>query len=178
MYRAAQLNYATPGAGNSLHLATESLNIMLGTKMQHVPYKGAEQALIDLIGGQVQVYLISSPAFVPHNKNGKLRAIAITGASRMSALRDVPTFTEAGLPGFDERIWFGVVARAGTPKPIIDKLSSEIAGFLLQPDFQKMLVNAGGEPFVSTPEQFTALIKADLAKYAKVVKAANIKIEN
>jgi tripartite-type tricarboxylate transporter receptor subunit TctC len=176
--RPGELNYATPGAGSSLHVATESLNMMVGIKTQHVPYKGAGQAIIDLIGGQVQLYLISSPAFVPHSKDSKLRAIAVTGDARMPALPDVPTFTEAGLAGFDEKIWNGILAPAGTPKPIIEKLATEIARFLAEPEFRKTLVSVGGEPFISTPEQLTELMKADMAKYARIVKAANIKVEN
>ena len=125
----------------------------------------------------MQLYLVSSPAFVPHSKNSKLRAIAITGEARMSALPEVPTFAEAGLPGFDEKIWFGVIAPAGTPKPVIDKLSTEISRFLSEPDFKEKLFSQGADPFISKPEQFAARMKADMAKYAKVIKTANIKAD-
>jgi len=172
-----QLNYATPSTGGPLHLATEMFNIMAGTKMQHIAYKGAGQGLIDLIGGQVQLYFITSAAYVPHSKNGKLRAIATTGETRMAALPAVPTFAEAGLPGFDMRTWFGVLAPAGTPKAIIDKLATEIARYLTQPDFKEKLISQGADPFVLTPEQYAALMKADMAKFAKVIKTANIKLD-
>ncbi len=173
-----KLNYATPGAGGIQHLGTESLNIMAGIKTQHIPYKGAGQALTDLIGGQVQFYLITSAAFVPHSKNPKLRAIAVTGETHLPALPDVPTFAEAGLPGFDVASWFGVLAPAGTPKPIVDKLSTEIAKYLAQPEFREKLLSLGADPFISTPEQFAARIKADYAMYTKIIKTANIKMEN
>ena len=173
-----KLNYATPGAGGIQHLGTESLNIMAGIKTQHIPYKGAGQALIDLIGGQVQLYLITSAAFVPHSKNPKLRAIAITGDTRMAALPEVPTFAEAGLPGFEVTSWFGVLAPGGTPKAVVDKLSREIARNLALPDFREKLVAQGADPFITTPEQFGELMKSDMAKFAKVISTANIKMEN
>ena len=175
--RPGQLNYATPGAGGVLHLATELFNIMAGTKMQHIPYKGAGQGVIDLISGQVQLYFITSAAYVPHSKNPKLRAIAITGATRMAALSEVPTFAEAGLPGFDMRVWFGVLAPGDTPKAIINKLSTEMAKHLTTPDFKEKLLSQGLEPFYSDPDQLTALMKADMATFARVIKTANIKME-
>ncbi len=176
--RPGQLNYATPGAGGIQHLGTESLNIMAGIKTQHVPYKGAGQALTDLIGGQVQFYLISGAAFVPQSKNPKLKAIAVTGDTRMPALPEVPTFAEAGLPGFELKSWSAVLAPAGTPKPIVDKLSREIAKYLAQPDFREKLVSQGMDPFISTPEQLAARMKEDFAKFARIIKTANIKMEN
>ncbi len=172
-----ELNYATPGAGGIQHLGSELLNMMAGIKTQHIPYKGAGPALTDLIGGQVQFYLITSPAYIPHSKGGKLRGIAITGETRMAALPDVPTFAEAGMPGFDMKAWFGVLAPAGTPKPIIDKLSAEIAKHLAQPDFKEKLLSQGLDAFISGPDQYLALMKADMAKFANIIKNANIKLE-
>ncbi len=173
-----QLNYASAGSGTVTHLAGELFNIVSATKMQHVPYKGAGQGLIDLIGGQVQLYFISSPAFVPHSKNAKLRAIAVTGETRLSALPQVPTFAEAGLPGYDVKSWLGVLAPAATPKPIIDKLSTEIGKSLAEPEFKEKLVSQGLDPFISTSEQFTALLRGETVKWGKVIKEANIKLEN
>ena len=172
-----QLNYATPGAGGVQHLATEAFNLMTGIKTQHIPYKGAGQALVDLIGGQVQLFLVTSAAYFPQSKNPKLRAIAITGETRMSALPDVPTFAEAGLPAFDASSWFAVLAPAATPKPIIDKLSAEINKYLAEPEFKESLLKVGLIPFGLTPEQLTALMKEGLAKNAATIKAANIKLE-
>ena len=126
----------------------------------------------------MQLYLITSPAFYPHSKNGKLRAIAITGERRLPALPEVPTFTEAGLSGFDMKSYFGVLAPAGTPKAIVDKLSNELAKYLGQPDFKDKLTSQGMDAFISSPEQYAALLKQDMATFAKIIKAASIKFEN
>jgi len=173
-----QLNYATPGAGGPSHLAAEMFSILTGVKMQHIPYKGAGQSMTDLIGGQVQLTFSNPINIVANIKSGKLRGLAISGANRSSVLPQVPTFTEAGLPGFGAGFWQGVLAPAGTPKGIIDTLSAEIVKILAMPDIKEKLSNQGQEPFYSTPEQFAALMKADLAKYANVIKTANIKIEH
>ncbi len=170
-----ELNYASAGAGGVFHLAGEMFNSMAGVKIQHIAYKGTAPGLTDLIGGHVQMSFFAPLAVVPHIKSGKLRGLAISGPARLPALSQVPTFTEAGLPGFDVRFWFGVLAPAATPKDTIDKLSAEIARILALPDIKENLRSQGMEPFISSPEQFAALMKADLAKYAKVIKAANIK---
>ena len=172
-----ELNYASASTGGPLHLAGELLNMMTGIKTQHIPYKGAAPALADVVAGQVQMLFSPPDTAIPHIKAGKLKAIAISGATRLSALPQVPTFTEAGLPGFNVKNWFGVLAPAGTPKPIIDRLSSEIAKILAVPEIREKLVRLGMEPFISTPEQFAALIRSDFAQYAKVIKQANIKLE-
>jgi len=172
-----ELNYASASAGGPLHLAGELLNMMTGIKTQHIPYKGAAPALADLVAGQVQMLFSPPDTAIPYIKAGKLKAIAISGATGLSALPQVPTFTEAGLPGFNVKNWFGVLAPAGTPKPIIDRLSSEIAKILAVPEIREKLVRQGMEPFISTPEQFAALIRSDFAQYAKVIKQANIKLE-
>ncbi len=173
-----QLNYATSGSGTSSHLTAEFFNILAAVKIQHIPYKGSGPALTDLIGGQVQLSFQSPSAVVGHIKSGKLKPIAITGQTRAPALPQVPTFTEAGLPGLDVKLWYGVLAPAGTPKPIIDRLSNELATILAAPDFKEKLASQGVEPFISTSEQFAALIKTDSAKYAKIIKSANIKTED
>ena len=173
-----QLNYASAGSGGVAHLATELFNIMAGIKLQHIPYKGSGPALTDLIGGQIQMYLCSPAGAIPYIKNGRLRAVAVSGEARMPALPQVPTFTEGGLPGFDAKTWQGVLAPAGTPKPIINKLSSEMAKIVVMPDIREKLVSQGLDPFYTTPEQFAELMKADMAKFARVIKAANIKLEH
>ncbi len=172
-----QLNYATYGSGSASHLGTEMFGIMVGVKMQHIPYKGAGPAATDLIGGQVPVFLSTPPPVIPHIRSGRAKAVAISGEHRLSALPQVPTFTEAGLPGFDVRNWVGMLAPAGTPKTIVDKLSLEISRIVALPFFKEKLDTQGWEPFVSTPEQFAALMKADMAKWAKVIKTANIKVD-
>ena len=176
--RPGQFNYASVGTGGTQHLAGELFNVVTGTQMHHIPYKGAGQALPDLVGGQVQLAFMSPLNAIPHIKTGQLRAIAITGENRLPALPQVPTFIEAGLPGFEMRLWFGVLAPAGTPKEIIDKLATELARILAMPDIKERLAGLGMEPFISTPDQFAALIKADIAKFARIIKTANIKLEN
>ena len=151
---------------------------MAGTKLQHIPYKGSGPALSDLIGGQVQLSFQIPISAIPHVLGGKLKALAITGESRLALLPQVPTFAEAGLPGYDISGWYWIVAPARTPKVIIDKMSGEIAAILAMPDVQENLARQGIEPLVSTPDQFAALIRSEIARYAKIIKTANIKLEN
>lgn len=176
--RPGELNYATPGGGGIAHLSAELFNLMTGVKTQHIPYKGSGQILTDLIGGQVHLAFMTPSVVIAHIKTGKLKAIAIDRQTRLSVLPQLPTFTEAGLPGFDAKAWLGVLAPAGTPREIIDKLSTEIAKILALPEVKEKLIGQGLDPFYSTPDQFAALIKADLAKFAKIIKAANIKGDN
>ena len=173
-----QLNYSSSGTGNTNHLAGELMCMLAGIKMQHVPYKGAGPAITDLLGGQVQSSFQVSISVIPLIKSGKLKAIAISGETRSSALPQVPTMAEAGLPEYELQGWTGIFAPAATPKGIIDKTSNEIARMLASPDTIEKLVSQGLEPFISTPEQFTALLKSDMAKYAKIIKTANIKMDN
>ena len=173
-----ELNYASSGSGTGTHLAGELFNMVAGVKIQHIPYKGSGPAVTDLIGGQVQMYLCSPAVAIPHIKSGRLKAIAVSGETRMTALPQVLTFAESGLPGFDATTWYGVLAPAGTPKPIINKLSSEMAKIVVMPDIKDKLVSQGMGPFHSGPEQFAALMKADMTRFAKVIKAANIKLED
>ena len=173
-----ELDYGSSGTGGSLHLAGELFNVIAGVKMQHIPYKGSGPLVSDVIGGQVPVSFQTPIATLAHIKSGRLKAIAVTGAARLQALPQVPTFAEGGLPGYDTNIWYGIVAPAGTPKAIINKMSSEVAKSLATPEVRKNLANQGMEPFISTPDQVAALIKADIAKYAKIIKTANIKIDN
>ena len=175
--RPGALNFATSAAGGSTHLAAELLNILAGIKTQHIPYKGGGPALTDLMGGQVQFHFNTPLNLTPHVKSGKLRPIAITGKARLASLPQVPTFSEAGLPGLDMREWFGIVAPAGTPKPIVDKMSTEIAKILDATEVKDLVANFGMSPYVSTPEQMAALLQSDISKFAMIVKTANIKYE-
>ncbi len=172
-----QLNFASSGAGGPTHLSGELFNIIAGVNTQHIPYKGAGPAMIDLIGGQVQMFYSVPLNIVGHVKSGKLKAIAVTGQTRLTALPQMPTFTEAGLPGFDVKTWNGVLAPAGTPKPIIAKMSAEIGAMLAMPNVREKLDGLGMAIMISTPDQFGALIKSEMAVYLKVIKAANIRIE-
>ncbi len=173
-----KLNYGSGGSGTVTHLSGEFFNILTGVKIQHIPYKGSAQALTDLVGGQVQMYYSPPIVAIPHIRDGRLKAIAVTGEKRLSALPQVPTFTEAGLHGFDVGTWYGFLAPAATPRTIVDKLNSEIGKILAMPDIKQKLISQGMEAFISTPDQFAALMKADQAKFAKIIKTANIKLEN
>lgn len=169
-----QLNFASSSAGGSTHLAPELLNNIAGIKTQHVPYKGGGPAVTDVIGGQVQ-FMMSPPInVVGQIKNGRLRAIAISGTSRIAALPQVPTFTEAGLPGVELTSWQGIGAPAGVPKAILDKVAAEISTLLAAPGTKDKLEVQGFLPFFNNPEQTAKLLRADVIKYAKIIKDANI----
>ncbi len=173
-----ELNYASAGTGNPNHLAAELLNMLTGAKMQHVPYKGSGPAIADLLGGQVQLHFATPIAVTAHIKSGQLRALAISGESRSPVLPQVPTFTEAGVPGFEVRVVFGLVVPVKTPKEVINKLSVEMARIVAMPDFREKISSQGLDPISAGPEQFAAIIKADMEKFAKVIKVANIKLGN
>jgi len=170
-----QFNYGSPGTGGTPHLGTELLSMMTGIKMQHVPYKGAAPYTTDVVSGQLQLSLNNNISMVaPLIKSGRLKPIAVTSATRMAALPQVPTFAEAGLPGFELITWYAIVGPAGTPKAIIDKMFSGVAAIQAMPDFQEFLVKDGMEPFVSSsPDQVTALIRTEAATYGKIIKALN-----
>ena len=173
-----QLNYASSGTGGSTHLSTELLSMLAGIKMQHIPYKGAGQSLTDLIGGQVQVLFTTPVNVLPHIMSGKLKPIAISGDTRLTALPQVPTFAEAGLPGYDVKGWNAILAPAGTPKNIIEQLSVEFGKIVRMPEIRERFDSLGVAPFFSNSEQFGAMMKAETAKWAKVIKTASIKLEN
>jgi tripartite-type tricarboxylate transporter receptor subunit TctC len=172
-----QISYASSGNGNLNHLAAELFNMMTGIKTHHVPYKGGGQALTDVMSGQVHMHFSVLISAIPQIRSGRLKAIAIGGDMRFAALPQVPTFTEAGLPGFSLRPWQGVLAPARTPRPIIDRLSGEIARIIALPDIKERLVSLGMQPLISTPEQFAALMADDMAKSSAVVRTANIALE-
>ena len=172
-----QLNFGSSGSGTTNHLQLELFSIMAGIKMQHIPYKGAGPALIDLMGGRIELFTNNAVPLLPLVKSGKIRPIAVSGEKRLRSLPDVPTFTQSGFPGFEVKSWQGILAPAKTPKPIIDKLAQELTRILQVPDTAETLINMGADPFVGSPQQFAVLIKADLVRYAKLIKAANIKLE-
>ena len=176
--RPGQLTYGSSGTGNTNHLAGALLCNLAGIQLLHIPYKGAGPATIDLISGQLQLSFHVPLTVIPHTKSGRLKAIAISGKTRAQALPQVPVFAEAGLPAFDMAGWTGIFAPAGTPKEIIDKISAEMARILAAPDVVERLVSQGLEPLISTPEQFATLLKSDMAKFAKLIKDANIRFEN
>ena len=157
-----KLTYATPALAGSQHLATEMFNLAAGIQTRHVPYKGAGPALVALVGGEVDMYFATVATGVPHVKSGKVKTIAVTGAKRSPLLPDVPSFTEAGLPSFysQKRPGYGLVGPAGMPKPIVEKLSKEIAKYVTQPQFRDQLVSLGLDPKSSSPQEYADWLKA------------------
>lgn len=175
--RPGELNYGSSGTGNTNHLAGELFSSIAGIKMTHIPYKGAGPALTDLIGGQLHLSFHVPISALPHVRSGRLKALATTGQARITAAPDIPTFAEAGMSGFDLQGWTGMFAPAGTPKAIVDKISADMGRVLTTPEIVERLTNMGQEPFVSSAEQFAALLQSELARYAKIIKDANIKVE-
>ena len=169
-----QINYASSAKGSGNHLSAEMFALRTGIKMQHVPYKGGGPAVIDLMAGQVQMFFNSPSSLVPYVKQGKLKPLAVTGETRMPALPNVPTFTESGIPNFDIKSWHGILVPPGTPKAVIDLINAEVAKMLAMPDTLQTLTSFGLGPFISTPEQFAALMRSEALRYAEVIKAANI----
>jgi tripartite-type tricarboxylate transporter receptor subunit TctC len=172
-----ELNYATSSTGGAGHLVGELFKMMAGVNIQHIPYKGSNQALNDVVGGQVQMSILSPVSTVPHIKSGRLKGIAISGDTRYPALPQVPTFAEGGMPGIEAKVIYGVLAAARTPREIVNKLANEIARIQRMPDFKEKLATQSVDPLILGPDQFAALIKSEMAKYAKIIKAANIKLE-
>ena len=172
-----QINYASSGPGGSGHLAGELFKLVTNINIVHVPYRGAPPALTDLIAGQVQSMFGTMLASVPHIRNGKLRAIAVTGPKRSIAVPEVPTFAESGLPDYDASSWNGILVPAGTPRAIVDKLNGEIVKIMHMPGVLDRIAADGPVAITGTPEQYVAYIKSEQAKWSKVVRAANITVE-
>jgi len=170
-----KLNFASPGDGSGAHLAGELLNIEAGIQTMHIPYKGIAPAVNDLLGGNVQMMFAGISTVLPHIKAGKLTALAIASPRRSPQLPDVPTVAEDGLPGFDVTSWYGIVVRAGTPAPIIQKLQRDIAEALQGEEVHAKLAGLGLEPVGNTPDAFDAMIKAESRKWTEIVRKANIK---
>jgi tripartite-type tricarboxylate transporter receptor subunit TctC len=173
-----QLTYGSTGIGGGNHHSGELFNLMTNTKAIHVPYTGSALALAALLGGQINYMFDTVITAVPQIKAGKLKAIGVTGARRASALPDVPTLNELGLKGYELTQWQAVVAPGGTPRAIIDKLNREVVRALKMPDVIDRLATQGGNELVgNTPEQFAQVIKSDLEKFARIVKAAGIQAQ-
>ncbi|HEU0289524.1 MAG TPA: tripartite tricarboxylate transporter substrate binding protein [Burkholderiales bacterium] len=171
-----KLNYGSAGVGSAAHLAMALLEHAAGIKFNHIPYKGGGPALIATVAGQVDFSIPAYPTAVPHLKAGRLRILAITSAKREPTVPDVPTMAESGLPGYEFVIWFGMFAPAGTPKTIISRLNQEIVKSLASPDMRDKLAQTGVDAESSTPEQLGQLLRSDVAKWAKIIKAAGIPI--
>src|ERR1700688_4681960 len=171
-----KVNMASSGNGTSVHLSGEMFMAMSGTKMQHVPYRGAAPAITDMLGGQVQLIFEDMPSIIQHIRAGSLRALAVTTTTRSSQLPDVPTVAET-VPGYEASALFGMGAPKKTPPEIVEKLNKEINAVLAEPEMKKRLTELGGEPLISTPEAFGAMIAAETEKWGKVVTSAGLKID-
>ena len=171
------LNFSSAGTGTSNHLAGELFKSMTGTFMVHIPYKGSAPALNDLIAGQVQLMFDLVLTTAPHVKSGAVRAIAVTGSERSSALPGVPTVAESGVPGYEVSAWFGFFAPAGTPAAIVNALNAETVKAMRLPDLRERLANQGADAVTDTPDQFAAYVKEELGKWTRVVKASGMKAD-
>ena len=172
-----KFNYASAGTGSGIHLATELFASMAGAKMTHIPYKGTGPALTDLIGGHVQMYFSSLPSAIGVAQDGKVRALAVTGLTRSDVFPSVPTVAEAGLPGYEAALRYGIVAPAGTPRPIVDKLNAALRQALAEPDTAKRMAADGTVPLPSTPEEYATDIDLEEKKWSDVVKRSGAKSE-
>jgi len=170
-----QMSYGSSGVGSPSHLAGELFKLLSKVEFTHVPYKGQGQSMIDLIGGHLQLAFPSIPASIPHIKTGKLIALGVTPSQRASALPGIPTIDEAGLTGYEVSGWYGVLGPARIPKPLLTRINGEINRILQTPEMRELLSSQGADPLGTSPEEFVAVIAADLVKWAKVVAAAGIK---
>ena len=171
------VSYGSPGTGSQPHLGGEFLKLMAGIDIVHVPYNGTAPALKDLLGGQITFMFAQTSAALPQIQSGKLRALGVAGPRRATLLPDVPTIAESGLAGFEAVSWYALLAPAGTPKEIVTKVQADFARVLQMPDIREKLVAQGGDPVGNTPEQLAAQLKSESARYADVVKRANIRAE-
>jgi tripartite-type tricarboxylate transporter receptor subunit TctC len=172
-----ELVYGSGGFGSSGHLAAELFSNLAGVQMNHVPYKGAGPALVDLLGGQLQLVFGSVVSSLPYNRSGRLRALAVTSSQRISMVPELPTIAESGLPGYEFTSWFGMLAPGATPRPVILKLQLATAAALRTPDLRERFTREGSEPVGSSPEQFAAHLQREIARWEKVIKGGGMKVE-
>jgi tripartite-type tricarboxylate transporter receptor subunit TctC len=172
-----KLNYASAGVGSGIHLGTVLFEMMAGIELTHVPYRGSAPALTDLIGGHVSIYFSSLPPVLALAREGKVRALAVTGAKRSPVMPELPTVAEAALPGYESVLHYGIVAPAGTPRPIVAKLNAALREALKAPDTQERMATDGTDPFPSTPEEYAADIDREELKWSAVVKKSGAKAE-
>lgn len=172
-----KMSYASGGVGGVQHMSTELLKQEAKIDLLHVPYKGTGPGLIDVIGGQVQLTLTSVPSLVPHIKSGKLRALAVTGEKRVPATPDVPTFKESGLPGVSVVIWYGLLAPAGMPPAIVNRIAASVAEAAASPDLKEKMVRSGAEAVGNKPSEFGPYFRSERARWVKLAKQANIRLD-
>ncbi len=175
--RPGAMNFASPGNGTVAHLTSELFQSAAGLKLQHVPYKGAAQALPDVVSGTVELYMSSVPTLIGQIRQGKLRALAVSSARRVDDLPEVPTINESGFKGFDAVTWFGLIAPKGTPADAIARLNAEFNKALRDPELRKRLGDEGADPAGGTPEQFATLIRDDIVRWGKVVRESGAKVD-
>jgi tripartite-type tricarboxylate transporter receptor subunit TctC len=175
--RPGRINYASSGPGTGGHLSIELLKFQAGIDLVHVPYKGAAPALIDVIGGQVQMMCTSPLAAMPHVKAGKLKALGMTSAKRSRAAPDLPTIAEQGFPGYESSLWYALLAPAATPQPIIKRLNAETVKILKMPDISEQLLSQGAEPVGNSPQQLSRFIKSEIDRWTRLINAAKIQVE-
>jgi tripartite-type tricarboxylate transporter receptor subunit TctC len=171
------LNYSSAGSGTTQHLAAELFKLRSGTEIVHIPYKGSAPALTALIAGEVQLSFSNTVAIAPHVRSGRLRALAVAGARRTDVLPDVPTMKEAGLEGVEVPLWFGLLAPAGTPRPVIHLLAEGVASAARSPDLRHKLIDQGAEPIGNTPAEFQRQLRDEVARWMEVVKVSGAKAE-
>jgi tripartite-type tricarboxylate transporter receptor subunit TctC len=172
-----KMNYASAGVGSTTHLAMEMLKSASNTYMLHIPYSGNGPAGTAVISGQVEILFGSMPAVLPHAKGGRVRALAVGTLARSPSMPEIPTIAESGYPGFDASLWLGIMAPAGTPQPVIDRLHKEIVAVVSAADTREALSKAGAEPVTSSPAELAAMVRDGVPKYAKIVKMAGVKPE-
>jgi len=172
-----ELNFGSSGNGGGPHLAGELFNLMAKTRMTHIPYKGASGSILDLLSGRIQVVFATMPSVMHHIRPGKLRGVAVTSLERSALLPDLPTISEAGLKGFQSGTWQGIFVPRGTPEPVVRLLNREIAAIVKTPEVRKRFELEGGVPVGNSPQEFAVWLRAEIAKWAKVVKAAGIALE-
>lgn len=175
--RPGQLNYASSGNGTTAHLAGEMLNNLAGIKLVHIPYKGTVPGVVDVVAGQVDLSIAIMQSVVPYVKNGRLKALAVSTARRSTALPELPTIAEAGVPGYDASSWNGVHVAAGVPATVAGRLHAELVRIIAQPDVRERMGVLGMEPVGNSPEEFAALVLADIARWSKVIRDSNIRID-
>jgi tripartite-type tricarboxylate transporter receptor subunit TctC len=171
------LNYASPGNGSGAHLAGELLKSMAGIDIVHIPFNGVGPAMAGVLGGEVQLFFAQSSAALPHIRSGKVIALGVASRRRIAAAPELPTIAEAGLPGFEVTSWYGLVAPAGTPAPIVERLHAEIAKALASSDVREKIATLGAEPVGNTPAEFAALQRTEAARWAKLAREANIRAD-
>jgi tripartite-type tricarboxylate transporter receptor subunit TctC len=175
--RPGQINYASSGAGTSIHMSGELFKMLTGVNIVHVPYKGSGPALTGLLSGETSLMFDNLPPSMPYIRSGRLRAVAITTAKRYPALPDLPTIAESGVPGYEASAWFGIVVPAATPREIIGRLNAEVNRATNLPDMRERFAEQGAIPAPGTPEEFAEWIRSEIAKWGKVVKASGAKLD-